>query len=366
MKLVSSMTLGTLPRVFFLASLLVLFSSPPGVAAVVSSRTRSSNSLASFESGVEKHAGSWSGHGRESVAEVPKMWPESPAVGSVTVKQATNTEKVVIRGLPAPKVVIEPPVSNNLAKLKALDCDAMDDKRVELEKEYEELKVHANEDAFEVTRLQATATRIAKETAGKNFSPRRDLAEKNAASLGTTATREMNRYKEVEMELLYVMEQYGLKCGVRDKYCTKAGKDVNQFFVDLQSKKANLATSMTEAGWLKAEAEGFLTKKETAAKAQAKFEAAWTEARALFEDEQRLSWLVMIKAAACGLRPPASPWSSPATGCDMRPEDPEMKKLMKNDPVEFRRRWKEEIGRAAGVRPEYVRVDSDCLGNIPN
>ena len=40
--------------------------------------------------------------------------------------------------------------------------------------------------------------------------------------------------------------------------------------------------------------------------------------------------------------------------------------MLKEDPRKFVRVWKEEIGRKAGVKPEYIRVDSECLGNIPD
>lgn len=296
------------------------------------------------------------------VAAVPEMWASNGTVGSVTPREAKTTEKVVVRGLPAPVVLKEPPPDPELDQIKALDCETMDKKRADLEKEYDELKVRAQEDAFEKSRLHATAAKIAEETAGKNFSPKRDRAEKAAAELDPIATREFNRYARVEMELLFVIEQFGLKCGVKDKYCTKAGEEVNQLFVTLQSKKADLANSMMEAGWLKGESQAFLVKADVVAKAQAHYDNAWAAAKDLFEEENRLSYLVMIKAAACGLRPPTSPWSSPASGCDLRPEDPELRRLMKEDPHEFVRQWKEMIGRKAGVKPEYIRVDSDCLG----
>merc|ERR550514_341203 len=75
-------------------------------------------------------------------------------------------------------------------------------------------------------------------------------------------------------------------------------------------------------------------------------------------------YLTLLKAAACGLRPPATPWSVPADKCALpHPEDPVMRKLMVDDPPEFKRRWKEQIGKAVGIDPRYIRIDSDCLGH---
>merc|ERR1719359_567469 len=176
----------------------------------------------------------------------------------------------------------------------------------------------------------------------------------------------MKRYHDVELELLYIIEQFALKCGVKDKYCTKAGKDLNEQYVALGSVKANVASMMMVAGWLKAESEGFLVPAEKVTAAKMKFDNAWRAAKELYEMEQKVSYLVMLKAAACGLRPPLGPWSVPVDGCDLRPEDPEMKKLLKEDPAEFLRRWKQTIGKAAGINPKYVRVDSDCLGGAPD
>lgn len=299
------------------------------------------------------------------VEEPDKMWPSNGTLTSVSAKEAASTEKLVVRGLPVP-VKVEKEDERMKREVKDLDCDALDNKRIDLENEYKTLKVKANEDVFEVTRLHSTAVRIGKEKPAEPNNPEKLQAEKNAAALQPVATKDMNRYKEIEMELLFVIEQFSLKCGVKDKYCTWAGEAVNKLYGDLEKKKKDVSTNMMEAGWVKAESQAFMAPEEQVRKAKAKFEAAWTEAKMMFEDEQRLEYLVMLKAAACGLRPPLSPWSTPSTGCDLVPEDPEMKKLMKEDPREFMKRWKELIGRKAGIKPEYVRVDSECLGNIPD
>merc|ERR1719456_97266 len=129
------------------------------------------------------------------------------------------------------------------------------------------------------------------------------------------------------------------------------------------TSKATVSSLMLEAGWLKAEAEGFLAPADSVTKAQETFDAAWRAAKELFAQEQKMSYLTLLKAAACGLRPPASPWSTPASGCALpNPDDPVMRKLMLEKPREFLRRWKERIGQAAGIDPRYVRIDSDCLG----
>merc|ERR1719321_471479 len=122
----------------------------------------------------------------------------------------------------------------------------------------------------------------------------------------------------------------------------KYGKDLITGFKTLQTTKAEAESLMIEAGWLKAEGEQFGAAEQTKATAEKRKDAAWRKAGDVWDLEQRMSSGIMIKAAACGLRPPKGPWGDSKNACNLKPEDPFMQALLKEDPLEFIRRWREE------------------------
>jgi len=167
----------------------------------------------------------------------------------------------------------------------------------------------------------------------------------------------------VVMETLRATEKFGLKCGASDEGCFDYGTELLDNFKKLIPMKKEVEGLVNEAGWLSGEAEMRLATPEQKETAKLRKDAAFRKAHEMWEFEKEVTAGVMIKAAACGTRPPLGPWGTPQDGCDLKPEDPIMKALLTDDPAEFIRRWRAEIAKTAGIEEEYVHVDiSQCLG----
>jgi len=167
----------------------------------------------------------------------------------------------------------------------------------------------------------------------------------------------------VVMETLRATEKFGLKCGATDEACFDYGTELISNFAKLKPMKKEVEGLVNEAGWLSGEAERRLASKEQKETAKLRKEAAFRKAKELWEFEKSVTANVMVKAAACGTRPPMGPWGTPSDGCNLKPTDPIMKALLTDDPAEFIRRWRAEISETAGIEEEYIHVDiSQCLG----
>lgn len=280
----------------------------------------------------------------ELTATPPPLYPPSFQMGSINVRQAIETYDIVRNGRPEGVEMTE--------DISTWDCDKLSDYMEKLQKRYQKIKFQAGYAQYAASKENA---RLVENEQVKE--------EQLVIDKHFDADKLSEELHLVVMETLRVTEKYGLKCGASDAACFDYGTELLDSFAQLFPMRKEVEGLVNEAGWLAGEAEMRLASPEQKENAKMRKERAFAKAKELFEFEQHVTANVMIKAAACGTRPPMGPWGTPQDGCDLKPEDPIMKALLTDDPQEFIRRWRAEIAKTAGIEEEYVHVDiSQCLG----
>lgn len=282
------------------------------------------------------------------------LYPDqSEDLGSISHDQATKTEEHVAKE--APK---KPDIDSVVVDLTGMECDQIKATANKIMYAYQGAKADAFWTKFEASKANSKSAKLSADKGMDN----KLKHEKGVTHLLDEAQKATELSQALYSEGLRVVEAFGLKCGATDRYCTKSGKDLIDKFAEFGDEKASAEALMVEAGWLKAESEAFGTTPEIKKQAKDREDEAWRKAGDVWDYEQRVVTGIMIKAAACGLRPPRGPWGDAMEACNLKPEDPVMRALLKEDPQEFLRRWKEEIAEQIGISPNYVNVDvSGCF-----
>lgn len=282
-----------------------------------------------------------------TAGQPPPLFTPSSSMGTLTLKDALHTEDVVHNGRKVEGL-------SSTKDLSKMSCDKMQEYVKKLKTRYERLKVQAATQQFSATRSNARNANEEDETVDH---------EDVVIDKHWNADKMSQELERISLESLRVIEMYGLRCGATDESCYDYGMDLIRSFEKLDLSRKTVDGLLMEAGWLQAEAEAFLAPPETVKAAKTQYASAMKQAGDVADLEMKITSGVMVKAAACGYRPPLGAWSIPADGCNLKPEDPIMKALLIDDPDEFIRRWKEEIGKMAGIPFEYVKVDvSPCFG----
>jgi len=282
----------------------------------------------------------------ELTATPPPLYPPSFQMGSINVRQAVETYDIVKNGR---KEGVD--MANDIS---SWDCDKLADYMEKLHKRYKKIKFQAGYSQYAASKENARLVVNDEMPDDKYFL----VIDKHF-----DADKLSEELHLVVMETLRVTEKFGLKCGASDEGCFDYGTELLDNFAKLAPMRKEVEGLVNEAGWLAGEAEMRLATPEQKENAKMRKERAFAKAKELFDFEQSVTASVMIKAAACGTRPPMGPWGTPADGCNLKPEDPIMKALLTDDPQEFIRRWRAEIAKTAGIEEEYVHVDiSQCLG----
>lgn len=278
----------------------------------------------------------------------PPLYPDqSEDLGSITRAEATHTEKFV------DKEVKKLTVDAVTTDVSGMDCDQLQEHLRGLVRNFERYQTLSFWKRFEATKLNSMKADREKD----------EITDpKKVTAAYEDSQKESDVAHSLYMESLRLVEILGLRCGATDGYCLHYGKDLIDSYKELQTSKAEAEALMVEAGWLKAEAQMFGASPATKETAGDRKDAAWRKASAVWDLEQRMASGIMIKAAACGMRPPKGPWGDSKNACNLKPEDPFMQALLKEDPLEFIRRWREEIAKQIGISPLYVKVDvSACF-----
>jgi len=282
----------------------------------------------------------------------PPVYPPSDAigqtgVGSINIRDALNTEDIVKNGVKEGMDM----AADDITQWK---CDKFITYMDKLQKRYKKLKFNANYQQYSGAKMNA-----------RRVEPN-DVVDK--PELVKDKIFKADKLSEelhlIVMETLRVTEQFGLKCGASDEGCFDFGTELIANFKQLIPMKQEAEGLLLEAGWVEGEIQmDRLATQEMKDDAKMRKDLAFHKAEELWKFESLVTAQVMIKAAACGTRPPMGPWSTPSDGCNLKPEDPIMKALLTDDPAEFVRRWKKEIAKVAGIEEEFVHVDiSSCLG----
>jgi len=297
-------------------------------------------SLMTWNASIDK----WVGKDAWVQATPPPLYPPSFQMGSINVKQAIQTYDIVKNGR-NDKVDMADDIDS-------WDCDKLSGYMDKLQTRYKKIKFEAGYGQYSASKENARLVVNGVVT-----------DEQLAIDKHFDADKMSEELHLVVMETLRATEKFGLKCGASDEGCFDYGTELLDNFKKLIPMKKEVEGLVNEAGWLSGEAEMRLATPEQKETAKLRKDAAFRKAKELFEFEKEVTAGVMIKAAACGTRPPLGPWGTPQDGCDLKPEDPIMKALLVDDPAEFIRRWKAEIAKTAGIEEEYVHVDiSQCLG----
>lgn len=269
------------------------------------------------------------------------LYPDrSEDLGSITPKEAKATETFIKK--PIEKMKVED-VYN--AEADSMSCDDLETYVKDLLKKYEQARTKAFWLKFEVSKMSSK---------GED----RKKIDKKAEEVEKAVYLD----QKMHQESVRVVEMLGLKCGATDGYCAKQGKDLIQKFAKLAEAKSTSEALMVEAGWLQAETQVFGASKESKIDARNRKVEAWRQIGEVFDLEQQVANGITVKAAACGLRPPRGPWGDSKNACNLKPKDPVMQAILKEDPQEFIRRWREEIAKQIGISPKYVRIDvSKCF-----
>lgn len=284
-------------------------------------------------------------------ATPPPLYPPSNMMGSINVRQAINTYDIVKNGRPE-KVKLADDISG-------WDCDKLAKYMEKLQKRYEKVKFESGYAQYSASKTNAKHVRDSPHVdTGNMVNEQTMVIDKHF-----DADKLSEELHMIVMETLRTTETFGLKCGASDEGCFDYGTELLDNFAKLVPMKKEVEGLVSEAGWLAGEAENRLATPEQKAYAQERKDHAFQKAKELWEFEELVTASVMIKAAACGTRPPMGPWGIPADGCNLKPEDPIMKALLTDDPAEFIRRWRAEISKTAGIEEEFIHVDiSQCLG----
>jgi len=287
-------------------------------------------------------------------------------LGSVDSDDTALTMKVIEEGMES---AMEKFKKANAAFAK-MTCAELDIKRLEMDKEYESLQNRAMLMRFEAARANARKSLDIKEARvkyeGKQMMDREETLKKSELVRDTRSQNTDAKKAVVDSETsmilhLNVLEQYTLKCGSTDKWCEIGDTNLNEKFDKLQKMTQEIDAKFTEAGWLRNEAVAPLATTQTKHAAELRWGEAMQSVGAVWAGRKSMSTGLEVVTAACGLRPPPGLWGQPRKKCNLKPTDPLMQALLRENPKEFERRWKEMIGKKAGVSPDKVVVNiADC------
>lgn len=283
------------------------------------------------------------------------LYVPNPNLGSVDSTDAENTMKYVTGTF---NMEVEKLKAAN-ADLAAMTCKELFDLRAEIADELSKLKQLSEQETFDAARKNSKKQQqIA--TQKKRMS--KVTRSTDTADDINAAAEKRAKYAKVMLRHLQVLEQYTLKCGTLDKYCAEEDHRIQAKFSDLWAVRGRVDEVFTEAGWLRQQANDAYATEVQKASADSRWKEAWKEANSVWDSQRMLNFGLEVSTAACGMRPPAGPWTKKQEPCKLKPQDPVMQALLKDDPKEFVRRWRELIGRKAGIAPENVRVDvSGCF-----
>jgi len=285
------------------------------------------------------------------------LFPASDLVGSVDSDDTALTMKVITLGMES---AMEKFKKANAALAK-MTCAELDNKREDLEKAYEELRDTSMHMTFEAARANAKKSLEIQEDRKKHVS-RKDLMKKSEVAKDTrdenvVAEKAVMDYESATLLHMNALEQYTLKCGTKDKWCEVGDTNVNEKFEKLQVTTKEVDAKFTEAGWLRNEAVGDFATTQTKHAAELRWGEAMRTVGQVWSGTKSVTNSLEVVTAACGLRPPPGDWSKPRKKCNLKPTDPMMQALLRDDPKEFVRRWKELIGAKAGITPDKVEVN---------
>jgi len=290
------------------------------------------------------------------------LFPANPLVGSVDSDDTALTMKVIHEGLES---ALEKFKKAN-ARLAKMTCAELDEERQNLEAAYEDLRDKAIQMTYESSRANALKsldlkTEKEKHLTRKHMMKKSDLA-KNTRSDNVDALKAVKAYDQATILHMNALEQYALKCGVKDKWCEIGDTDNNNKFATIKELTGQVDAKFTEAGWLRNEAVGKFATTQTKDAAEYRWGEAMRHVGAVWSNTKSLTTGLEVVTAACGLRPPPGDWAKPRQKCNLKPQDPLMQALLRDDPQEFVRRWKEIIGKKAGITPDKVVVNvADCF-----
>lgn len=280
------------------------------------------------------------------------LFAPNPNVGSVDSDDTDMTLNVILEGMESAMEKFKKANS----RLMKMTCAELDEEREEMDKAYEALKDKALHASFSSAKANALRSlEIQKQKASLSKS-RRGVADEQVEQ-HKLAMKAQADYEHQTVLHLNVLEQYALKCGVKDKWCEVGDSSLNHKFAELKIKAADVDSKFTEAGWLRNQAVGEYSTTADKASAELRWGQAMQTVGEVWSDRASLGWGIEVTTAACGLRPPAGPWAQPRKKCNLKPSDPMMQALLRDDPQEFVRRWKEMIGKKAGLSPDKVVVD---------
>jgi len=286
------------------------------------------------------------------------LFPPDPLLGSVQQADTDLTMKVIKVGMES---ALEKFKKAN-ARLAKMTCEELDNERKELEEAYEKLRDQAMLMVYEASRANALKSldiQTEKETkfanSRKELMKKSDLA-KNTRDEKVSALEAVKMYDTATILHMNALEQYALKCGANDQWCEIGDTANNNKWAKLQKSTAEVDAIFTEAGWLRNDAVGEYATVRTKQSAELRWGEAMRHVGEVWTDRKSLTTGLEVVTAACGLRPP-NDFDQPKQKCNLKPQDPMMQALLRDNPKEFVRRWKELIGKKAGVTPDKVVVN---------
>lgn len=306
--------------------------------------------------GVPAAAASRTGARRLQAAQPKDPYEPNDALGSISVADARNTETSVLYGLE--NVTQGLKKSSTSLDLTKLSCTDMKKILRDLEMNLEKKHVEAH-----MAKLEASSFNMqnSKKLERQKKRLSKALRSTEVQDTNKAATKTYDAYQDLTAQHFQVMEQYALKCSVLEPYCDKGHKYVLEEYQKLGDAREVALSLAVEAGWLAAESEQELATSQNKADADLAFQKANAAQGNVWDREESLAAAINVKAAVCGESD--GPWSTPSDGCGRTPKDPLMEAMLREEPDEFYRHWRNEIGRKAGLDPQYVKVDvTGCFG----
>jgi len=290
----------------------------------------------------------------------PLFPSKDPNLGSVDSDDTKMTIQVIKVGY---ETAMEKFKKAN-ARIAKMSCVELNDEREEMDKAWEELRDRAMLMRFEAARANALKALDIKSERTKHVTFKDTLRKSKLVSdtrdENVIAKKAVEEYEKSTVSHLNVLEQYALKCGVKDKWCEIGDSALNDKFHKMVRIESEVDTKFTEAGWLRNEAVTPMATTITKNAAELRWGEAMRTVGQVWTEKTSLATGLEVVTAACGLRPPAGLWAQPRKKCDQLATDPRMKALYRDNPQEFVRQWKELIGKKAGVTSDKVVVRVDC------
>lgn len=280
------------------------------------------------------------------------LFPASEMVGSVDQDDTALTLTVIIEGMESAMEKFKK-ANSALAKMT---CAQLDDHREEMDKAWDVLKEQSLTASF--NSAKANAIKSLEIVGEKNSLSKSQSSVGEAQAAETKAARKAQAdYESMTILHLNVLEQYALKCGVKDKWCAIGDTGVNDKFGQMVIDKKQVDSKFTEAGWLRHQANAEFATTGDKKSADLRWAQAMSQVGKVWTDTSSIKFGLEVQTAACGVRPPPGVWATPPKKCNLHPSDPVMQALLRDDPKEFVRQWKEMIGAKAGLSPDKVTVD---------